>query len=239
MAFAPIPARDAVRAAIFACLKKNGMSDGVHVRLTLTRGPKVTSGMDPRNNRAGPCLIVLPEWKPARGADATARGDAWGIRLKTAATRRNPPQCVDSKIHHNNLINNILAKIEANAAGADDALMLDVDGFVAETNATNVFLVRRGELATPYPRACLPGITRGLVLELARDAGIAAAERDLSLTDVYTADEMFATGTMGELTPVLECDGRRIGAGRRGPLTASLQQLFAERTARDGDPIPD
>ncbi len=117
--------------------------------------------------------------------------------------------------------------------------MLDVDGFVAETNATNVFLVRRGELATPYPRACLPGITRGLVLELARDAGIAAAERDLSLTDVYTADEMFATGTMGELTPVLECDGRRIGAGRRGPLTASLQQLFAERTARDGDPIPD
>jgi branched-subunit amino acid aminotransferase/4-amino-4-deoxychorismate lyase len=116
--------------------------------------------------------------------------------------------------------------------------MLDLDGFVAETNATNVFLVRRGELATPYPRACLPGITRGLVLELARDAGIAAAERDLSLTDVYTADEMFATGTMGELTPVLECDGRRIGAGRRGPLTARLQQLFAERTARDGDPIP-
>jgi len=241
MAFARIPTRDAVRAALFSCLKKNGMSDGVHVRLTLTRGAKVTSGMDPRNNRAGPCLIVLPEWKPARGADADAAsgGDTIGIRLKTASTRRNPPQCVDSKIHHNNLINNILAKIEANAAGADDALMLDLDGFVAETNATNVFLVRRGELATPFPRACLPGITRGLVLELARDAGIAAAEKDLSLTDVYTADEMFATGTMGELTPVLECDGRRIGAGRRGPLTARLQQLFAERTARDGDPIPD
>ncbi len=239
LAFSEVPTRDDVRRALFACLKKNGMSDGVHVRLTLTRGSKVTSGMDPRNNRSGPCLIVLPEWKPARGADADARGDRFGIRLKTAAIRRNPPQCVDSKIHHNNLINNILAKIEANVAGADDALMLDLHGFVAETNATNVFLVRRGEVATPHPDACLPGITRGLVVELARAAGIALAERNLSLTDVYAADEMFATGTMGELTPVLEVDGRRIGAGRRGPVTARLQALFAERTAREGDPIPD
>ena len=232
LAFERIPTHAQITAEIAKTLRANSMQDGVHIRLTLTRGPKVTSGMSPKWNRSDSCLIVLAEWKaPVYGAG--------GLRLVTSAIRRNPPQCVDSKIHHNNLINNILAKIEANAAGADDALMLDLDGFVAETNATNVFLVRRGELATPFPRACLPGITRGLVLELARDAGIAAAERDLSLTDVYTADEMFATGTMGELTPVLECDGRRIGAGRPGPLTARLQQLFGKRTARDGDPIPD
>ena len=231
MAFAAIPDRDEVRRAVVDCLKKNGMRDGVHIRLTLTRGPKVTSGMDPRNNREGPCLIVLPEWKPPAPAEA-------GIRLKTAAIRRNPPQCVDSKIHHNNLINNILAKIEANAAGADDALMLDLQGFVSETNATNVFLVKGGEVLTPHADACLPGITRGIVIELCRADSIPIVERNLSLSEVYSADEMFVTGTMGELTPVAECDGRRIGSGTRGPMTQRLQRLFAERTAREGEPLP-
>jgi branched-chain amino acid aminotransferase group I len=231
MAFAEVPTREAVKAAIFETLRANGMRDGAHIRLTLTRGEKVTSGMDPRLNRFGPCLIVLAEWK-------APVYDRRGIRLVTSSIRRNPPFAIDSKIHHNNLINNILAKIEANFAGVDDALMLDAAGFVSETNATNVFLVRRGKLWTPHADACLPGITRGIVLELARENGIPVAEKNLSLTEVWTADEMFTTGTMGELSPVLEVDGRRIGTGEIGPLTRRLQELYAEKTASEGEEIP-
>ncbi|HEX4953772.1 MAG TPA: aminotransferase class IV [Thermoanaerobaculia bacterium] len=232
MAFRDLPTREAVKAAILETLRANGMRDGAHIRLTLTRGEKVTSGMDPRWNQSGPCLIVLAEWK-------APVYDSAGIRLVTSAIRRNPPFAIDSKIHHNNLINNILAKIEANVAGVDDALMLDHAGFVSETNATNVFLVRKGALLTPFADSCLPGITRGKVLELARAHGIAAAEKNLSLTEVWTADEMFTTGTMGELSPVLEVDGRRIGTGEIGPVTRRLRGLYAELTAREGEPIPE
>ncbi len=231
MAFERLPARADVRSAIFETLRENGMRDGVHVRLTLTRGEKLTSGMSPRLNRAGPCLIVLAEWKPPVY-------DARGIRLITASWRRNSPQCIDSKIHHNNLINNILAKIEANVAGADDALMLDVEGFLSETNATNVFLARAGELATPEATSCLPGITRASVIELARAHGLPLEVRRITLSEVYAADEMFTTGTMGELTPVLEVDGRKFGSGAPGRLTARVQELFRELTQREGVPIP-
>ncbi len=237
LAFERVPSRDAIRRALFDCLKRNGMRDGAHVRLTLTRGAKVTSGMDPRNNQSGPCLIVLPEWKPVadlRGQPLEGRG----LSLATSAIRRNPPSCLDSKIHHNNLLNNILAKIEANAAGADDALMLDLHGFVAETNSANVFVVKRGALLTPHADACLPGITRAIVIELCRDHAVACAEKNLSLTEIWTADELFTTGTLGELAPVVEVDGRRIGGGVRGPLTERLQRLFAAKTASEGEPIP-
>lgn len=230
MAFESVPSREQVKEAIFATLRANGMRDGAHIRLTLTRGEKVTSGMSPAYNRSGPCLIVLAEWK-------APVYDAAGIRLITSAVRRNAPQCLDSKIHHNNLINNILAKIQANQAGVDDALMLDVHGFVAETNATNVFLVKRGALFTPHADSCLPGITRAKVLAIAREAGIPATERNVTLAEVWSADEMFTTGTAGELTPVLEVDGRAIGDGG-GPLTRRLQELYAERTAREGTPLP-
>lgn len=230
MAFESVPSREQVKEAIFATLRANGMRDGAHIRLTLTRGEKVTSGMSPAYNRSGPCLIVLAEWK-------APVYDAAGIRLITSAVRRNAPQCLDSKIHHNNLINNILAKIQANQAGVDDALMLDVHGFVAETNATNVFLVKRGALFTPHADSCLPGITRAKVLAIAREAGISATERNVTLAEVWSADEMFTTGTAGELTPVLEVDGRAIGDGG-GPLTRRLQELYAERTAREGTPLP-
>jgi branched-chain amino acid aminotransferase group I len=232
LAFEQVPARDDVKRAIFETLRKNGMRDGAHIRLTLTRGEKVTSGMSPKFNRSGPCLIVLAEWKPPVYSAA-------GIVLVTSSVRRNSPQCLDSKIHHNNLLNNILAKIEANNAGADDALMLDVDGYVAETNATNVFLVKRGELVTPTADHCLPGITRAIVLDLARANAIPTSVRRVSLQEFHTADEVFTTGTMGELTPVLEIDKRKIGDGSIGPLTRRLQALFADRTARDGEPIPD
>lgn len=232
MAFAEVPSREEVVEALFATLRANGMRDGAHVRLTLTRGRKVTSGMSPAFNRYGPCLIVLAEWKEPVY-------DRRGVRLITSAVRRNPPQAIDSKIHHNNLVNNILAKIQANHAGVDDALMLDVHGFVSETNATNVFLVKHGEVVTPHADSCLPGITRRKVLAIAREAGIPAVERNVTLAEVWSADEMFTTGTMGELSPVLEVDGRTIGAGEPGPVTRRLQELYAERTKREGTPLPE
>lgn len=220
LAFADIPSRKEVEGAIFETLKANAMTDGVHCRITLTRGRKSTSGMDPRLNCYGPTLIVLPEYK------GLVYGDE-GIRLVTSSVRRNSPSCLDSKIHHNNLLNNILAKIEANVAGADDALMLDLDGFVAETNATNVFAVRNGALLTPTAVACLPGLTRQLVLELARESGMDVQERRLSLTEFYTAQEVFTTGTMGGLAHVVEVDGRSIGSNlTMGPVTTQLQSLY-------------
>lgn len=230
MAFAGIPSRASVRRALFETLSANGMEDGVHVRLTLSRGEKVTSGMSPEWNRSGCTLIVLAEWKPLVY-------DPEGIRLITASIRRNSPQCIDSKIHHANLVNNILAKIEANGAGVEDALMLDLSGFVAETNATNVFVIRDGVAYTPHADSCLPGVTRAAVIEAAREDGVTVVEKNLSLTEVYTADEMFTTGTMGGLAPVLEVDGRRIGSGSRGPLTNRLQGLHRERAYAEGTPI--
>ena len=231
MAFADIPSREAIKTAIFETLKANNMRDEVHIRLTLTRGKKTSSGMSPHFNQYGSCLIVLPEWKPPVYSSD-------GIRLITASVRRNPPMCIDSKIHHNNLINNILAKIEANVAGVNDAIMLDIFGYVSETNATNIFIIKKGALITPHADSCLPGITRGVVIDLARDLGIAVTERNLSLTEVYTAVEGFTTGTMGELSPILEVDGRTIGNGKPGPITNHLREQYAQHTAEHGEPIP-
>lgn len=229
--FAGVPSRDEVRSAVVDTLVANGMYDEAHVRLTLTRGPKVTSGMSPEHNRAGCCLIVLAEWKAPVFEPS-------GIRLVTSSVRRSSPATLDSKIHHNNLLNNILAKIEADVAGVDDALMLDLHGFVAETNATNVFLVRDGAVVTPRADACLPGITRGIVLELAAADGIPAVERNVSLSEVYTAEEVFTSGTMGELAPVLEVDGRTIGDASIGPVTRRLQELHRAHTRVEGELLP-
>ena len=231
MAFEGIPSRDEIKKAIFETLEANGMRDEVHIRLTLSRGKKVTSSMNPQVNQYGTCLIVLAEWKAPIYAST-------GVRLITSAIRRNTAQCIDSKIHHNNLINNILAKIEANVAGVDDAIMLDIFGFVSETNATNIFIIKRGEVITPHADSCLPGITRGNVIKLTKDAQIPLIERNVSLTEVYTADEMFTTGTVGELSPVLEVDGRQIGTGNPGELTGRLQDLYAEMTSQEGEPLP-
>jgi len=227
LAFAQIPPKEEIVEQIRRTLAANQMTDGVHIRLTLTRGVKFTSGMDPRLNQAGPTLIVLAEHKPPVY-------DKSGLTLMTSSVRRFPPDCLDPKIHHNNLLQSILAKIEANAAGADDALMLDTRGFVAETNATHVFLVYRGAISTPRTVACPEGITRSVVLEICREQGIAHAERDLSLTEVYRADEMFCTGTMGELAAVTNVDGRTIGNGEPGPLTRRLSELFGQRTRMEG-----
>ncbi|HEY5989307.1 MAG TPA: aminotransferase class IV [Streptosporangiaceae bacterium] len=230
LAFSSVPSDEEITGQIRATLRANAMTDNVHIRLTLTRGVKITSGMDPRLNQSGPTLIVLAEHKaPVYDPD--------GISLITASVRRSPPDCLDPKIHHNNLLPSILAKIEANVAGADDAVMLDHRGFVAETNATHLFLVFDGRLGTSAPVACPEGITRAAVLDLAAGAGIGCDIGDFSLTQFYAADEVFATGTMGGLTPVRQIDGRTIGAGAAGPVTTRLMALFAGLTARSGTPI--
>ena len=231
LAFAAVPSSEEIRTAVFETLRANDMRDGAHIRLTLTRGEKITSGMNPRLNQSGCSLIVLAEWKPPVYSDE-------GIRVISASTRRNTPSCLDSKIHHNNLLNNILASIEANVAGVDSAVMLDLNGFVSETNDTNIFMVRGGTVCTPHADACLPGLTRQMVLDICREQGIPAVERNLSLTELYTADEAFTSGTMGELTPVLEADGRTIGTGAPGELTRRLQSLHREVAWRDGEEVP-
>lgn len=228
--FKEIPSAEFVSKAIFDTLKANEMYDGVHIRLTLTRGEKYTSGMDPRLNHKGCSLIVLAEWKPPVYPES--------ITLITATTRRNNPMFLDSKIHHNNLLNNILAKIEANYAGADDAIMLDKDGFVAETNAVNLFMIKNGVVKTPAAHACLPGITRGTVIEMCQQEGIPIEEGSFSLTEFYTADEVFATGTMGELTRVHEIDGRAIRGSGNNEVFNHLVRVFRAKTASEGVPIP-
>ena len=227
LAFAEIPTHAVLIDEIKRTLAANDMTDGVHIRLTLTRGVKLTSGMDPRLNTSGPTLIVLAEFKPPVY-------DKTGLTLITSSVRRPSPDTLDPKIHHNNLLTSILAKIEANFAGADDALMLDGRGFVAETNATHVFLVRQGKVQTPYAVACPEGITRATVLEMCAANQIPCTEADLSLAEFIRADEMFCTGTMGELAAVVQVDGRPIGNGSAGPMTACLSELFAQRTAAEG-----
>ncbi len=227
LAFEVVPSEEKIIEEIRRTLAANKMQDGVHIRLTLTRGVKITSGMDPRLNQAGPTLIVLAEHKaPVYGTG--------GLKIITSSVRRFPPDCLDPKIHHNNLIQSIMAKIQANLAGADDALMLDLQGFVAETNATNVFIVAAGQVLTPLAVACPEGITRATVLELCRENGIPHGERAISTTEVYRADEMFCTGTMGELAWVHQVDGRVIGPGKPGPLTQRLSQLFRVLTQKEG-----
>ncbi|MCL4741644.1 MAG: aminotransferase class IV [Phycisphaerales bacterium] len=230
LAFETIPSHADITEQVRRTLEANGMRDGVHIRLTLTRGVKVTSGMDPRLNRSGPTLIVLAEHKPPVYGSG-------GITLATSSVRRFPPDCLDPKIHHCNLIQSILAKIEATNAGADDALMLDVRGFVAETNATHVFIAAGGKVETSRTVACPEGITRAAVLDLCRENGIEHEVRDISLMEVYRADEAFCTGTMGEIVPVMKVDGRTIGRGEAGPVTRRIQGLFRELTEREGERV--
>ena len=230
LAFREFPTHEDLLREIRRCLEANGMTDGVHLRLTVSRGVKITSGMDPRLNQSGPTVIVLAEHKPPVY-------ERTGLSLITSSWRRSPPDCLDPKIHHANLLPSILAKIEANAAGADDALMLDVRGFVAETNATHVFVVERGTVATSRLVACPEGITRATVLELCKEHGIPCGERDLSLTEVYRADEVFCTGTMGELASVNRVDGRTIGDGEVGPMSRRLSDLYQELVQRSGEQV--
>lgn len=230
LAFDEIPGIGAIKKEISKTLKANDMVDGVHVRLTLTRGVKITSGMDPRLNRSGPTLIVLAEHK-------SPVYESNGIRLITSAYRRIPADCMDQKIHSCNLIPSILAKIQANAAGVDDALMLDMQGYLAETNATHVFIVEGESISTSRTVACPEGITRAAVLELCEVNHIDVAERDITLAEIHRADEVFCTGTMGEIVAVTEIDGRIISGGTAGIVTKRISALFSELVAAEGEGV--
>jgi branched-chain amino acid aminotransferase len=230
LAFEAVPSAAEITDAVRATLVANGMRDGVHIRLTLTRCVKVTSGMDPRLNTAGCTLVVLAEHK-------APVYDTSGLSLVTASVRRPGADVLDPKIHHNNLLNSILAKIEANAAGADDALMLDGRGYVAETNATNLFAVSEGVLLTPTAAACPEGITRETVLSLAPGLGLPVEVRDISLSEFYAADEVFCTGTMGELAGITTIDGRRIGTGKVGEVTQELAETYRAHASTHGTAV--
>ncbi len=229
LCFERVPSRAYIKEAIFATLKANGMRHNAHIRITLSRGKKVTSGMSPHWNKYGCSLIVIAEWKPP-----VFKGR--GLKLISSTIRRNTPSCVDSKIHHNNLINNILAKIESNLAGVDEAVMLDIEGFVAETNACNIFFVKKGVVFTPFGDACLPGLTRAKVIEIARANDIPMEERRVSIAAMYSADEVFITGTMGEVTSIIDIDGRTFESG---PLTEKLRLLYLDNTKNQGVELPE
>lgn len=202
-------------------LRANHMHDHVHIRLMVTRGVKATPHQDPRFTISSATVVIIPEYKQPLPATVEQ-----GIRLFTVHVRRGAPDVQDPKLNSHSKLNDILACIQASKAGYDEALMLDPHGFVATCNSTHFFMVRKGEVWTSSGKYCLGGITRANVLRLCRAHGIAAHERDFSLTDVYGADEAFVTGTFAGVVPVREIDGRVVGTGMRGTMVARLQQLY-------------
>lgn len=220
--------REALSEALYATLRANRMSDGVHIRLMVTRGLKATPYQDPRVTIGPPTIVILPEYKVANPEVAER-----GVRLFTVHVRRGAPDVQDPGLNSHSKLNCILACIQAAKAGADEALMLDPQGFVATCNSTHFFIVRRGEVWTSSGRYCLHGVTRGKVIELCTANAIPVRECDFSLTRVYGADEAFVTGTFAGVAPVAEVDGRRIGSGERGPITARLQRLYGELLDRE------
>ena len=213
-----------LEARLYRVLEENGMRDGVHIRLMVTRGVKATPYQDPRVTITPPTIVIIPEYKEA--LPETARK---GIRLFTVHVRRGYPDVQDPKHNSHSKHNCIAACIQAAKAGADEALMLDPHGFVATCNSTHFFIVRRGQVWTSSGDYCLGGITRGVVIGLCRDNDIPVFEKNFSLTDVYGADEAFVTGTFAGLAPVREVDGRTIGDGQRGPVVERLQEFYLDR----------
>jgi branched-chain amino acid aminotransferase len=213
---------------LYRLLDANGMRDGVHVRLMVTRGVKSTPYQDPRATVTPPTIVMIPEFKEPLPSTVER-----GIRLFTVHVRRGFPDVQDPKLNSHSKLNCILACIQATKAGADEALMLDPHGFVATCNSTHFFIVRRGEVWTSSGDYCLGGITRGVVLELCGEAGITAREKSFSLTDVYGAEEAFVTGTFAGIVPVTEVDGRTVGEGRRGDMVSRLQRLYRARLDRE------
>lgn len=224
--------RAALTAAIYETLQANDMSDGVHVRLMATRGVKRTPYQDPRLTVGPATVVIIAEHKEALPSTV-----AEGITLFTTHVRRATPDTLDPKLNAHSKLNDVTACIQAYTAGADEALMLDPHGFVATCNSTHFFVVKGSsddpEVWTSDGRFCLGGITRGNVLRMCRDAGIAARETTFSLTDVYGAQEAFVTGTFAGVVPVRTVDGRTIGAGVRGPVVERLQEMYVDLVAAD------
>ena len=224
-------ARDEVAEALRVTVAHNDMHDDVHVRLMVTRGDKKTPSQHPSNCVGGPNVVIIAEHKAADPAVLES-----GISLFTATVRRPPPDTLDQRLNCHSKLHEVIALIQAVEAGADEALMLDPTGSVATCNATNFFVIREGGVWTSTGHYNLNGITRQLVLEVAPTAGLTAHEKPFSLTDVYSADEAFVTGTFAGLTPVISVDGRTIGSGRPGPLTAHLRNLYQAAVEADTAP---
>jgi branched-chain amino acid aminotransferase len=220
--------RAELTARLYDTLEANQMTDGVHIRLMVTRGPKSTPYQDPRFSAGPATVVIIAEHKDPLPATVES-----GLSLFTVHVRRATPDTLDPKLNAHSKLNDITACIQAYTAGADEALMLDPLGFVATCNSTHFFVVRRGEVWTSTGMFCLGGITRSNVLRLCAEAAIPAQERSFSLTEVYSADEAFVTGTFAGLVPVHTVDGRRIGDGRRGPMVSRLQMLYRELVSRD------
>jgi len=218
--------REELTQRLYDTLGANGMDEGVHIRLMVTRGVRSTPYQDPRVVVTPATVVMIPEYKEPDPAIYQR-----GLKLFTVHVRRGDPAVQDQKINSHSKLNCILASIQATQAGADEALMLDPHGFVATCNSTHFFIIRKGEVWTSSGKYCLGGITRQLVLEITREAGIPAIEKDFSLTDVYGADEAFTTGTFAGIVPVREIDGRTLDCP--GPMVERLQQLYAERVERD------
>lgn len=219
--------RDELTAKIWQALDANGMKDGVHVRFMITRGIKKTPSQDPRLTISGPNLVIIPEYK---AADPGSKNR--GITLFTSTIRRGSPDYLDARLNCHSKLHEVMALVQALEAGKDEALMLDIHGFVATCNATNFFIVTAGEVWTSTGQYCMNGITRGKVLELSQANNIPCREKNFSLFDVYGADEAFVTGTFGGLTPVIEVDGRPIGDGGMGSLTTKLSNLYEDEKKR-------
>ena len=215
-------------AAIYETLAANGMTEGVHVRLMITRGKKKTPFQDPRFSIYGPTVVIIPEFKTA--SEATINN---GIKLFTVHVHRGAPDVQDPKLNSHSKLNCIVAMIQAIKAGADEGLMLDPHGFVATCNSVNFFIVRKGEVWTSTGDYCMPGITRAKVIEVCREAGIPVFQKNFSLVETYGADEAFVTGTFGAQTPVTEIDGRVIGGGKPGPLFWRIRELYKDLITRN------
>ena len=224
-----VPTKEEIKKAIKETLDANGMNNDTHIRLTLTRGDKVTSGMDARLNQSGCCLIVLAEWKKK------VYDFSKGIRAISSSIRRSIPAFLDSKIHHNNMLSLVIAKIHANIAGYDAAVMLDERGFVAELNDTNLFMLKGDTVFTPFAHACQPGITRQTFIDLLKENKMKVQERDLSLVEFINADLVFATGTNGEITPVTEMDGREIKCNMK--FLEKIKNLFESKLSSLCEPL--
>jgi len=224
--------REEITAALHETARRNGMTDGVHVRLMVTRGDKKTPSQDPRLVVGGPNVVIIAEHKKA-DPEVKERG----VSLFTSTVRRPPPDTLDQRLNCHSKLHEVVALVQALEAGADEALMLDPTGAVATCNATNFFVVRRGEVWTSTGHYSLNGITRRMVIELCKADGVPVSERPFSLTDVYDADEAFVTGTFGGLTPVVKVDGKTIGGEGMGPMTRRLNDLYAEAVSRSASRV--
>lgn len=221
--------------AMYSVLEANAFEHDVHIRMMLSRGTRSTSGMDPSNAPPVGTLVIIPETKPVAQVPRP-------ISLATVPIRRPRPDVLDPNVHHSNQLNTILARLFARDAGADAALMLDADGYAVETDTANVFCVSEGKLLTPPPDACTRGVTRGIVLDLARQRGMETIEANLHLFQLYSASEAFVVGTLGELAPVSSLDTRQIGTGSGGPawqvLLADYRALIEHECANQTNGVP-